>query len=115
MTAILAEKKTLKIVEIAILVYLDGFSAKIWVKYNSGSILRPYLESFHKGGLFRHPQHKNVIKNLFFYLGSIFKILSREQTQKAVFLREKMTLFFIHIPWHGISSESLTTVEFDEK
>ena len=48
-------KKHQKIVEIAILVYLDGFSAKIWVKYNSSSILRPYLEFSHKGGLFRPP------------------------------------------------------------
>ena len=44
---ILAEKKQ-KIVEIAILVYFDGFSAKMWVKYYQNTILRSDLETFHQ-------------------------------------------------------------------
>ena len=54
LTPILAEKHQ-KIVEIAILIYFDGFSANIWVKYYPNSILRPYLESSHQGEPSRPP------------------------------------------------------------
>ena len=47
---IFAEKHP-KIVDIAILIYVDGFSANLWVKYYQNSILRPGLESSHQVNL----------------------------------------------------------------
>ena len=48
-------KNCAKIVEVAILVYFDGFSAKICVKYYPSSILRSYLESSHEDEPFGTP------------------------------------------------------------
>ena len=44
----------------SILVYFDGFSAKIWVKYYPSSILRPYLESSHQDECLRRHYERNL-------------------------------------------------------
>ena len=73
---------------VAILVYYDGFSAKIWVKYYPVSILRPYLESLIKAILLVR-QHETRIEILICWLPlvSIFKILYlvREQKKKRFY------------------------------
>ena len=49
-----------KIVEIAILVYFDGFSAKTRVIYYASSILRPCLESSHQTTLLDANMKENL-------------------------------------------------------
>ena len=104
----LSKKKLQKI----ILVYFDGFSVKIWVKYYPNSVLRSYLNPFIKTSLLDR-QYVRKFEKMAFH--SIFKISSHVQEPKMQFLRWKWHRFVFHISWHGISSANLEKVEFGEK
>ena len=55
-------------------------------------------------------------ENFIFCLPLVFsKILSLVREQKKQFYGTKWHCFLIHIPWHGISSETLEKVEFGAK
>ena len=94
-------KKHPKNVEIAILVYFDCFSAKIWVKYYPSSILRPYLESSYQGESFRHPIWKQGWFFGFYVVFSKNNLLCANQKRSCYERKKDIALLFTS---HGTGS-----------